>query len=43
MVEVDALLDKISSTGLESLTPREHERLAAAQARLARRYEQPRS
>lgn len=43
MAEVDALLDKISSSGLESLTPREHERLAAAQARLARRYEQNRS
>lgn len=43
MTEVDALLDKINSTGLGSLTPREHERLAAAQARLARRYEQNRS
>lgn len=39
MTEVDALLDKIGRSGLESLTPREHERLAAAQARLARRYE----
>lgn len=39
MAEVDALLDKIGSSGLDSLTPREHERLAAAQARLARRYE----
>lgn len=39
MAEVDALLDKIGRSGLESLTPREHERLAAAQARLARRYE----
>ena len=33
-------LDKINRSGLDSLTPREHERLAAAQARLARRYEQ---
>jgi membrane associated rhomboid family serine protease len=39
MAEVDALLDKINRSGLESLTPVEHERLSAAQARLARRYE----
>lgn len=41
MDEVDSLLDKIISTGLESLTPREQERLHAAQARLARRYDRP--
>lgn len=39
MAEVDALLDKINRSGIDSLTPVEHERLAAAQARLARRYE----
>lgn len=41
MAEVDALLDKINGSGLESLTPRERERLAAAQTRLARRYDRP--
>lgn len=41
MAEVDALLDKISRSGLESLTTAEHQRLAAAQARLARRLERP--
>ena len=39
MAEVDALLDKINRSGLDSLTPLEHQRLSAAQARLARRYE----
>ncbi len=39
MAEVDALLDKINRSGIDSLTPRERERLAAAQARLARRYD----
>jgi len=39
MAEVDALLDKINRSGIDSLTPRERERLSAAQARLARRYE----
>ena len=39
MAEVDALLDKINRSGIGSLTPRELERLEAAQARLARRYE----
>lgn len=39
MAEVDALLDKIGRSGLDSLTPPEHARLAAAQARLARRFE----
>jgi hypothetical protein len=41
MAEVDALLDKISRSGLDSLTPRERERLSAAQARLARRLDRP--
>lgn len=41
MAEVDALLDKIGRTGLQSLTPRELERLAAAQARIARRLDRP--
>lgn len=41
MAEVDALLDKISRSGLQSLTPRELDRLAAAQARLARRLDRP--
>jgi membrane associated rhomboid family serine protease len=39
MDEVDALLDKINRSGLESLTLAEQQRLQAAQARLARRYE----
>jgi Uncharacterized membrane protein (homolog of Drosophila rhomboid) len=39
MAEVDALLDKIGRSGLDSLTPSEHARLAAAQARLAKRFE----
>lgn len=41
MAEVDALLDKISRSGLQSLTPRELERLEAAQTRLARRFDRP--
>ncbi len=42
MAEIDALLDKINRSGLDSLTPGERERLAAAQARFARRNEKPR-
>jgi membrane associated rhomboid family serine protease len=41
MAEVDALLDKISRSGLQSLTPRELDRLSAAQSRLARRLDRP--
>lgn len=41
MAEVDRLLDKISRSGLQSLTPPELERLSAAQARLARRLDRP--
>jgi membrane associated rhomboid family serine protease len=41
MDEVDSVLDKINLSGLESLTPREQERLHAAQARLARRFDRP--
>jgi membrane associated rhomboid family serine protease len=41
MAEVDVLLDKINRTGLQSLTPRELDRLSAAQSRLARRLDRP--
>ncbi len=37
LAEVDALLDKINRSGIDSLTPQERSRLHAAQAHLARR------
>ena len=37
MVEIDALLDKIASSGVESLTPEESDRLERARKKLLRR------